>query len=71
MIKPFFSNKGTGSASDIQLLESGKMMSEPESIANTFNTFYTTIANTIGEIPSQHSLSLSSEEFVDFSVDKY
>ena len=71
VIKPFFSDKGPDASSDIQLFESGKLLSNPEDVASTLNQHYVNVAKTIGSMPTDHELNLTDTDFVHHSVEKH
>ena len=61
-IKPYFTNKKSGSSNQIITLNTGgKIINDPNIVSDSFNSFFSTVADHIGNSPDLRSYSSFSE----------
>ena len=70
-IKPFFTNKGHRSGTEIQIQNGENVETNPQTVANIMNDFFVNVASTIGETPTEEVMNLSDGDFCEWAVKKH
>jgi hypothetical protein len=70
IIKPFISDKNGAADENIILRENGKLITNPMDVCNTFNTFFTSVADSIG-FPDTIPHDISGKELIKSIYEKY
>ena len=71
MIKPFFTDKGSGGCNSLQIVDGDRIVTDEADVADKMNDFYINITSQIGEPPDPDSALLNNYEFVLESERKY